>query len=107
MVGTKRGIADLAAVANPNTGVWVRSNGAWYVVGGTSVSSPVVAAITNTAGHFLASATAELSRIYANLGTAAFRDIKTGACGTSQSLRAVTGYDLCTGAGSPFGRNGP
>jgi kumamolisin len=106
VVGTKRGIADLAVVANPNTGVWVRSNGAWYVVGGTSVSSPVLAAITNTAGHFLAYGTAELSRIYANLGTAAFRDIKTGACGTNQSLRAVTGYDLCTGVGSPFGRNG-
>ena len=62
VVGTKGGIADLAVVANPNTGVWVRSNGAWYVVGGTNVSSPVLAAITNTAGHFLASGTAELSQ---------------------------------------------
>ena len=106
IVGSKRGIADLAAVANPDTGVWVRSAGSWTVVGGTSVSSPVLAAIANSAGHFLSSSAAELNRIYANLGTAAFRDIKTGACGTNQSRHAVAGFDFCTGVGSPIGLNG-
>ena len=105
-VGSMRGIADLAAVANPSTGVWVYSAGVWMPVGGTSASSPILAAIANSAGHFLASSAAELKRIYANLGTAAFRDIATGTCGTNQSHRAVAGFDFCTGVGSPVGLSG-
>lgn len=105
-VGSMRGIADLAAVANPGTGVWVYSAGVWMPVGGTSASSPILAAIANSAGHFLASSAAELKRIYANLGTAAFRDIATGTCGANQSRHAAAGFDFCTGVGSPVGLSG-
>jgi len=106
VVGTHRGIADLSAVANPNTGVWVRFRSQWRVVGGTSVSSPLLAAIANTAGHFATSGAAEETRIYGALGTGAFRDVKTGVCGVGNSLTAKTGYDFCTGVGSPVGKNG-
>jgi subtilase family serine protease len=106
VVGTHRGIADLAAVANPNTGVWVRFQSQWFVLGGTSVSSPLLAAIANTAGHFATSSAAEEARIYGALGTGAFRDEKTGVCGVNHALSAKAGYDFCTGVGSPVGKNG-
>ena len=106
VVGSHRGIGDLAAVANPNTGVWVRFRNQWHVLGGTSVSSPILAAIANTAGHFATSNAAEEVRIYGALGTGAFRDEKAGVCGVGHALSAQIGYDFCTGVGSPVGKNG-
>ena len=108
VVGTKRGIADLAAVANPDTGVWVRFRSSWFSVGGTSVSSPLLAGIANLAGHFAASTAIEQSLIYGHLGTGAFRDIKNASskCGVGNALRALVGYDFCTGVGSPQGLAG-
>lgn len=103
VVGSKRGIADIAAVGNPNTGVWVYWAGDWWIFGGTSVSSPLLAAATNSAKHFLASSTAELAGIYANLKKPAFHDITQGTCG---SHSALVGYDFCTGVGSPNGPTG-
>ena len=37
-----------------------------------------------------------------------FRDIKnaTSKCGVDNALHALTGYDTCTGVGSPQGRTG-
>jgi len=51
--GTHRGVPDMSAVANPRTGVWVynKNAGGWIIAGGTSVASPVIAAIANNAGH--------------------------------------------------------
>ena len=106
VVGAKRGIADISADANPNTGVWVYWSGGWWVFGGTSVSSPMLAGITNSAKHFLASGGGELKTIYAHLGTASFHDIVTGKCGPSLSYGAKPGYDFCTGVGTPKGFSG-
>jgi len=49
--GTYRNVPDVAAVANPDTGVAVYSalNGGWVVVGGTSVSSPLWAGVYSLA----------------------------------------------------------
>jgi kumamolisin len=113
LVGTYRGIPDVAAVANPRTGVWVydsfqtqSSTGApspWNILGGTSVSAPLWAGIVNRAGHFSASTAAELSLVYANLGkTTAYRDINYGTCGYYQGWAAVAGWDPCTGIGAPY-----
>ena len=63
IVGTQRGVADISADADPHTGVWVHVAGQWLIFGGTSVSCPILAAITNTAKHFLPSTTAELNRV--------------------------------------------
>ena len=109
-VGNKRGTPDVAAVADPNTGVWVYNvpycNG-WCIVGGTSVAAPVWSAIVNAAGRFSASSQIELSTIYSNLGKAAdFTDIAQGSCGPHQGYLAGTGWDFCTGAGSAFGTLG-
>jgi subtilase family serine protease len=49
-----RAMADISAVADPNTGVYVYDtyNGTgWYQIGGTSASSPIIAAIYGLAGN--------------------------------------------------------
>ena len=88
--GTHRGVPDMSAVANPRTGVWVydKNAGGWIVVGGTSVALPVIAAITNNAGHFRLTTDAELTQVYTN--HAMFRDITQGICG---ALHGVLGRE--------------
>jgi kumamolisin len=101
-----RGTPDIAAIANPNTGVWVLDTlvfgpGTWYVVGGTSVSSPLIAGIINAAGSFAESSYNELSGIYSRpLG---FNDLALGNCGLYIGNSAAPGWDFCTGWGSPKG----
>lgn len=103
VVGTHRGIADVAAVADPNTGVAVRWNGAWYVFGGTSVACPVIAGIVNRTGTNRGSASAENTFIYSGLGGANFFDVTSGLAG---SYSAKVGYDFPTGVGAPKGTAG-
>src|SRR5215831_1460890 len=110
VVGSKRGTPDVAADADPNTGVWVYNGpycGGWCIVGGTSAAAPVWAGIINAAGRFAKSSQAELSTMYSNLGKAAdFTDIAQGSCGPHQGYLAGTGWDFCTGTGSAFGKLG-
>ena len=98
---SKRMASDVAAVADPNTGVAVFNAGAggWIVVGGTSASSPLVAGIwalygIDGAGPGFA---------YAN--AADFRDVKTGRNGNCNNVlcKAGTGWDGPTGIGTPNG----
>ena len=102
---TRRATPDVAAVADPSTGVWVLANNQWYIVGGTSVSAPVWAGIVNsTTSSFAASSQSELTTLYRN--TSAFTDIKKGSCGPQQGYWAAEGWDFCTGLGSPVGNSG-
>ena len=103
IVQNSRGTPDVAADADPSTGVWVYSAGSWYIVGGTSVAAPVWAGIANSAGSFLISSQSELAKIYANHGTT---DIVSGSCGPNQGYMARSGWDFCTGLGSPAGLAG-
>lgn len=108
IVGTHRGNPDIAAVADPYTGCAVyapsnQSTSTWMVFGGTSLSCPIIAGIYNTTGLTSASSSAELTRIYANLGTSSFRDVTSGAAGSNS---AAVGYDLTTGVGTPLGISG-
>lgn len=78
----------------------------WTAVIGTSVATPVVAAIVNTAGHFYTSSADELSEIYAvPYQDDAFRDIVTYGCtlANGSTIEAGKGWDFCTGIGTPFG----
>jgi subtilase family serine protease len=112
--GTKwRCVPDVSFDADPYTGVYVYDSfpiygfvyGPWWVVGGTSVSSPSLAGIINNAatrsGTWAASSNAELTTIYSNLGTGYFTDIVSGYCGFYMGFTAVSGWDFCTGVGSP------
>ncbi len=103
--GPKRGTPDWAADANPGSGVAVYSttgcNG-WCQVGGTSVSSPVLAGILNSTGTFRSSTFLELARTYQFYIQPVryhtdFYDVTSGSNGSP----AGPGWDQCTGLGSP------
>ncbi len=102
-----RAIPDLALDSNPDTGVWVYAespnNGysAWYILGGTSVASPLMAGIMNQSGRFPASSDAALSSLYASQPSGTYKDITYGVCGLYAGFRANQGWDVCTGLGSP------
>jgi len=105
IVGTQRGTPDIAADANPYTGVWVFDSltyGApvWFIVGGTSVASPMWAGIVNAAGSFSASSNAELTQLYGD-AKSDFTDITLGSCGRYMGYFASSGWDFCSGLGSP------
>src|SRR5438477_1546177 len=79
----------------------------WWIVGGTSVSSPALAGVANSAGHFATSSENELTTIYSNLGnTADFHDIAVDYCGPFAGFTSKTGWDFCTGVGSVHGNAG-
>jgi kumamolisin len=115
LVGSHRGVPDVSAVANPRTGVWVYDSfdtgsttaAHWNIFGGTSVASPLWAAIVNHAAHFEPSSAAELSLIYASAATTTdFRDVTYGSCGYYEGWFAVKGWDPCTGSGAPVATGG-
>jgi subtilase family serine protease len=101
MVGTQRGTPDVAAVADPTTGVWVFKAGQWWILGGTSLAAPVWAGIINAAGSFYGSTAAELAAIYA--GSAGVNNITNGDCGPYEGYLALSAWSFCTGHGSPNG----
>ena len=115
IVGAKRGTTDISFDANPNTGVSVydstpyEGESGWYIVGGTSVSSPCLAGVINLAAtsknNFASNSTAELTLIYSSLGNASdFRDITSGT--RDGRYKAAVGWDYITGVGSPQGLGG-
>ena len=109
IVGNYRGVPDLSFDSNPVTGVWIYDSnaGGWNIVGGTSVASPALAGIINSAGSFYASSNSELAAIYNNRTvTADFRDIATGYCGPYAGYSGVAGWDACTGVGVVTGKGG-
>ncbi len=101
----RRTLADIAAVADPATGVSVYdpNSGGWGVYGGTSVASPIIAAAYALAGG-PAPGTYPGPSLYARSGS--LWDVPSGAngtCGGSYLCTAGTGYDGPTGLGSPNG----
>jgi len=105
IVGLQRGLPDIAAVANLYTGVWVLDSlvfgpGTWYIVGGTSVATPIMAGIVNTAHSFEPSSRAQLLKMY--LSPFGFNDITLGTCGVYMGSFAKQGWDFCSGLGSPY-----
>ncbi|MEV5879951.1 hypothetical protein AB0L75_38225 [Streptomyces sp. NPDC052101] len=102
----KRTVADVSAVADPATGVAVYDTygaSGWDVYGGTSASSPLIAATyalagTPTANSYLSS--------YPYGHRSALNDVTSGSdgtCSTSYLCTAGTGYDGPTGLGTPNG----
>jgi subtilase family serine protease len=102
----KRTDNDTSAVANPNTGVAIYdsySQGGWLEVGGTSVSSPIVASVFALAGK-PAAGTYPSSYIYQH--TSNLFDVTSGSngsCSPAYLCHAEKGYDGPTGWGTPDG----
>ena len=97
-----RGVPDVAADANPNTGVAIVLNGKIEVVGGTSVATPIWAGLMGLVNQArLAAGKSTLGllnpRLYKPRPEAAFRDITVG----NNGFPALVGYDLVTGWGAP------
>lgn len=103
---TMRSEADIAAVADPQTGVSVYDSyqsAGWQVVGGTSASSPIIASVYALAGN--ASTINPAQKIWSDAGFSTF-DITSGSNGTcsiSYICNAGPGYDGPTGWGTPNG----
>jgi hypothetical protein len=96
---------DVAADADPGTGVAVydtsNGNGGWNEVGGTSASSPMLAAMYALAGS---PGTTPANDIYTH--TSDFFDVTTGnngSCSPAFLCTAQAGYDGPTGIGTPDG----
>ncbi|HKT03444.1 MAG TPA: S53 family peptidase [Rugosimonospora sp.] len=94
-----RGVPDVAGDADPMTGYLVRVDGADQVIGGTSAVAPLWAALTAIANQRNGNRSgAPHERLY--LSATAFHDITTG---DNSGYQAATGWDPCTGLGSPLG----
>jgi subtilase family serine protease len=103
-----RTVADVSAVADPNTGVAVydsygrHRNTGWLVFGGTSVASPIIASVYALAANSGGSSYAS----YPYSHTSALHDVTSGSngsCGGSYLCTAGAGYDGPTGLGTPNG----
>jgi subtilase family serine protease len=97
----RRTIADVAAIADPNSGVAVYDKG-WWVFGGTSVSSPIVASVYALAGNAYTSDYAQDSYLHPS-GMLDITSGSDGSCGGSYLCTAKVGYDGPTGNGTPDG----
>ncbi len=99
---SRRTVADVAAVADPSPGVAVYHDGAWYVMGGTSAASPIVAAAYALAGT-PAAGTYPASYPYLRGGLTDVVGGSNGTCATAYLCQGVLGYDGPTGLGTPSG----
>ena len=106
---TKRTIPDVAAEADPETGVIVNdtfSVGGFFTVGGTSLACPLWAGMVAVAdqGRVLAGLptldgpSQTLPTLY-QLPSSDFHDITVG---NNFTFSAMPGYDLVTGRGTPI-----
>jgi subtilase family serine protease len=104
---SKRAVADVSAVADPNTGVAVYDSTAyqgrsgWLVFGGTSVSAPIIASVYALAGN-----AASIDNNYPYAHSSSLNDVTSGSngtCTTSQWCTSRAGWDGPTGLGTPNG----
>ena len=103
-----RMLADVSAVADPDTGVASYDSGAggWSVMGGTSASSPIIASVFALAGG-PAAGTYPASYLYSD--AADLNDVTSGTadvwgiCSITYFCDGVVGYDGPTGLGTPIG----
>ena len=114
----RRTVADVSAVADPNSGVNVYDSNCsglnkllgncfsgWGVVGGTSASSPIIAAVYALAGN--ASSVTYGSYPYSH--ASALNDVTSGSngnCSPGYLCSAGSGFDGPTGLGTPNGTGG-
>ena len=98
----RRTVADVSAVADPNTGVAVYDtyrDGGWLVFGGTSVSAPIVGSV-----YAMGNPAGSPSQPYAT--PAGLFDVTSGSngsCSPGYLCTAGAGYDGPTGLGTPNG----
>jgi subtilase family serine protease len=103
---SRRTVADLAADADPNTGVAVydsygSTGGAnWYVFGGTSVAAPIIGAVYALSGN----TTGIPAALAYSAPAGSLFDVTSGNNGRCVHGRTTSGAYLCTGT---VGYDGP
>jgi len=98
-----RGVPDVSGDADPVTGYDVYVDGQASVIGGTSAVAPLWAGLSACINQLLGKRVGSLtSLVYSQIApaTGSFHDITTGNNG---AYSARTGWDACTGWGSPIG----
>lgn len=101
---SRRTMNDVAAVANPGTGVTVYdtyNQPGFEVFGGTSVATPIIAGVYALAGN-----EGSIDPSYPYSHKSSLFDVKRGSdgsCGGSYLCTAKKGYDGPTGLGTPNG----
>ncbi|MHB8059449.1 MAG: S53 family peptidase [Gaiellaceae bacterium] len=107
----RRTVPDVAAVANPDTGAAVYDSygysgrRGWFKVGGTSLATPIVAAIYALAGN----AGEVVAGSYPYSHASALFDVQEGTngkCAPAYLCNSVAGFDGPTGLGAPAGISG-
>jgi subtilase family serine protease len=103
-----RMVADVSAVADPNTGVRVygptsSTTSGWMIFGGTSAAAPIIAGVYGVNG-----ATGGPSNPYLFGNASNLNDVTSGNNGRCRGVapyycNAVSGYDGPTGLGTPKG----
>jgi kumamolisin len=96
-----RGVPDVAGDADPTTGYQVRVDGKDEIIGGTSAVAPLWAALVARFNQQLGHNLGDPHTAFYSIGTAAFHDITQG---TNGLYKAATGWDACTGLGTPKGQ---
>ncbi len=99
-----RCVPDVSYLADPNTGVYVVYNGNWYEFGGTSVGAPQWAALVALTGGLHNGAGNDLYGVAGTpdvINASYFFDTTSGNNGPDLDDKAIAGYDLVTGLGSP------
>jgi kumamolisin len=93
--GNMRQTPDIALIADPNTGVQYLINNKNYIIGGTSIASPIFASYLACINYnkFINTQLYVLDKFN-------FNDIVTGSNG---EYKAKNGYDNCSGLGSIIG----
>jgi kumamolisin len=99
-----RGVPDVSGNADPSTGYKVRVTEQDQVIGGTSAVAPLWAALVALLNQSLGKPVGYLQPQIYTLGEA-FRDITSGNNDDSNLgyYKAGSGWDACTGLGSPNG----
>lgn len=105
IVGAGRNIPDVALDANPYTGFAERWHHQWVGAGGTSLGSPLWVGFEGQVDQYLGGRIGFVNPELYTLAeggsyTTVFHDIVKGDNG---GYRAVRGFDLVTGVGSPIG----
>jgi kumamolisin len=96
----KRGVPDVSGDADPQTGYDVRIDGTNTVIGGTSAVAPLWAGLLARINQLTGRPVGYIQpQLYQNPN--ACRDITQGNNG---DFYAATGWDACTGLGSPDGQ---
>jgi kumamolisin len=93
-------VPDVSGNGDPATGYDVLVDGQSIVVGGTSAVAPLWAGLLALVQQRLDAPVAPLLTSLYNDATSAMRDVTTGNNG---AYRAKSGWDACTGLGSPNG----